>query len=447
MPLFLRLPAAWTLAACLSFSGGVRTLAADNAAPPAAAAAKTTAPEKKTAKAAAKLPPKKQLTAEQTALRDRIRQTLAGHGKQSFNTRESSPADILKFCRALGCQTEIYHGEDADQRINGITALCWDIPCGGRQLLFIDDGRIAARVGYGLQERPCELLAMLALSCVPPDYPLRVGKTVRTVADLVEHEKLTCRAGTDLSLKLTALSYYVDADAWKNDLGEPWSLRHIIREELSRSSLSGQQEIARLVGLSCALARCQKRKLPVRGRVRLGEDVRRRFSRLCVSHAGQRWKLGPSAPARPVRRARLLVAASRHRPGRRVACRESAGIAAGRGRHGQGNRLPQLGARHAAATMEPAGLGQPRPHGDDFRPARLVALRHAGVQAGRRGETPGRGEGEGGEACRRGAVRGYILTRHRLWVPLSLRERVGVRGTRWRSRLPALYRSFRSTPE
>ena len=125
MPLFLRLPAFCTLAACLSLSGGVLALATDanrgsNAeTKPADAekeAAKKTAAETKTAKAEAKLPPKKQLTPEQTALRDRIRETLAGHWKQPFNTRESSAGDILKFCRAFGCRRNLsWRRRAADQ--------------------------------------------------------------------------------------------------------------------------------------------------------------------------------------------------------------------------------------------------------------------------------------------------------------------------------------------
>ena len=103
MPHFLRLPAVWTLAACLILSGGALALAADGDAAAAekdpspakaAAAEKTISHGPNTTKTEAKLPPKKQLTPEQTALRDRIRETLAGHAKQPFNTRESSPGDV-----------------------------------------------------------------------------------------------------------------------------------------------------------------------------------------------------------------------------------------------------------------------------------------------------------------------------------------------------------------
>ena len=117
--------------------------------------------------------PKKTLTPAQTALRDRIRATLAFLRQQPFNTRDSSPADLIQFCWAFGCQTEVHQGDSSAQGINGITCLCWDFPCGGYRLLTTSGGHIAARVGYGLQERPSQFLAMLAVSHVPAEYPLR----------------------------------------------------------------------------------------------------------------------------------------------------------------------------------------------------------------------------------------------------------------------------------
>ena len=72
-------------------------------------------------------------------------------------------------------------------------------PCGGYHVLAVDGGHVAARVGYGLQDHPSQLLATLALAYVPIDYPIRAGETTRTVADLVESEKLGCRAGRDVA--------------------------------------------------------------------------------------------------------------------------------------------------------------------------------------------------------------------------------------------------------
>ena len=127
-------------------------------------------------------------------------------------------------------------------------------------------GHIAARIGYGCQEQPGEFLAMLAMSRVQPDYPVRVGKNVRTVADLVEAEKLGCRSGGDASLKLVGLAYYVDDPEWKNDLGETWSLERIIEDELSQPVVSASEGgLNRLLGLSYAVAHRAKHEQPLDG--------------------------------------------------------------------------------------------------------------------------------------------------------------------------------------
>ena len=141
---------------------------------PAEKSAEKSAEKTADSKAAKPKPqPKKTLTPAQTALRDRIRATLAFLRTQPFNTRDSSPADLMQFCWAFGCRTEVHQGDSSAQGMNGITCLCWDFPCGGYRLLTTSDGHIAARVGYGLQEHPSQFLAMLAVSHVPADYPLR----------------------------------------------------------------------------------------------------------------------------------------------------------------------------------------------------------------------------------------------------------------------------------
>ena len=256
--------------------------------------------------------PKKTLTPAQTALRDRIRATLAFLREQPFNTRDNSPADIIQFCWAFGCQTEVHQGDSSGQGMNGITCLCWDFPCGGYRLLTTSDGHIAARIGYGLQERPSQFLAMLAVSHVPADYPLRAGNTTRTVADLVEHEKLTCRAREDLSLKLVGLSHYVDQPTWDNNLGESWSIERIIKEELSRPAIAGPTGISKLLGLNFAVTGCQRRKQPIEGEYvrakRFVEDYQ--GYALATQNYDGSWDLPPAAGRRAERDYTSLLSAT-----------------------------------------------------------------------------------------------------------------------------------------
>jgi hypothetical protein len=210
--------------------------------------------------------PKRELSPELAALRDRVRQVLAAHQKLPFNTQQNSPTEIMSVCLAFGCDSEVSLEGPGGQRINGVTCLCWNYPCGGFEMLGMAGGRIAARIGYGGQERPGEFLAALALSGVPADYPLRAGKTVRKVADLVASEKLACRAGSDLSLRLVGLSYYAAEPDWKNELGETWSLERMIEEEIAAPVVTAPEGgLNRLLGLSYAVARRVKHGGPIAG--------------------------------------------------------------------------------------------------------------------------------------------------------------------------------------
>jgi hypothetical protein len=210
---------------------------------------------------------KRELNPAQVALRDKVRRTLAAYQKMPFNTRQNTADEIINYCLALGCNAEIsLIDAKGQQRANGITCLCWNYPCAGYEPLVMVNDHISARLGYGAQSRPSQLLAALALSRVPNTYPMRVGDVTRTVADLIESEKQSCRSGVDVSLKLIGLAFYVEDATWKNDLGEEWSLEKMLKEELAQPiAVSSGAGIDRLLGLSYTLSRREKRKEPVEG--------------------------------------------------------------------------------------------------------------------------------------------------------------------------------------
>jgi hypothetical protein len=225
------------------------------------------------------------LTPGQAALRDQARQTLANFRSQPFGTRQNTPGEIMDYCLPYGCDTEIsLYDASGERRVNGITCLCWNYPGGGFEPLTINDGRIAARLGFGAQSQPSQLLATLAFARVQAKYPMRVENAVRTVADLVESEKLACRAGADLSLKLVGLSFYAEDASWKNDLGEEWSVERIVREELNRPVLSeADRGLNRLMGLAYANYRREKRNLPLDGQYARAEKYLDDFHRFAFN--------------------------------------------------------------------------------------------------------------------------------------------------------------------
>ena len=189
------------------------------------------------------------------ALRDPIRRTMALYYRQMLNTRDHTPAELLAVARAFGVDTKVRQGAPNGSEVNAVTALCWNTPAAGRELLTVARGHLAARVGYGFQQQPSELLAVLAMARVSPEYPMRAGDQVGTVADLIEFEKLDCRSGSNLSMKLVGLSLYLDTDAtWTNAAGETWSIERMVAEELARRpDETTAAAVDRLIGLSAAV--------------------------------------------------------------------------------------------------------------------------------------------------------------------------------------------------
>jgi hypothetical protein len=234
---------------------------AAKAEPPATA---NEAPESPAATPADK--PKRELSPAQVALRDQVRQTLVQQQKQPLNTHDNLPAEISAFCLGFGCNTEVSLDSANGKKINGITCLCWNYPCAGFEMLGRGQNHLVARIGYGRQQHPGEFLATLAMSRVPSTYPIRVNNDTRTVADLIEAEKLDCRVGSDMSLKLIGLTFYVDSPNWKNDLGEEWSIERIMQQEIAQPIVSAADGgLNRLMGLSFAVAHRVGHGLPVDG--------------------------------------------------------------------------------------------------------------------------------------------------------------------------------------
>ncbi len=288
------------LTACLIVPAGLLADSNDAApkspAKPAKAATPTEA-GKPAAAAPAKAPakPKRTLSPAQTALRDLVRGTLAMHQKQPLNTRENSPTEITSYCLAFGCGSEILHeAADGSSRVNGITCLCWGYPCGGFELLGLSQGHVAARIGYGCQEHPGEFLAMLAMSRVQTNYPVRVGRVTRSVADLVDAEKRSCRAGDDLSLKLLGLSYYIDEPQWKNDLGETWSLERMIETEIAQPVVTAPEGgLNRLMGLSYAVLCRVKHEQPIDGEFQRAQKFVADFQKFALDQQNVDGSWGP----------------------------------------------------------------------------------------------------------------------------------------------------------
>ncbi|MFO0871748.1 MAG: hypothetical protein U0935_22720 [Pirellulales bacterium] len=172
------------------------------------------------------------LSPELRELRERVRATLAAYYQEPISANNYSPWGIMHALIAYGVDTEIYVN---DRKVNAIGWLCYNGVCRGQQLMYVENGKLRVRIGPGVQGHPGQFLAMLAQSRVRTDFPIKVDGQQFTVADLIESEKETCRARTELTFKLIALSHYLKTDAtWKSDIGEEWSIPRLIKEELAQ---------------------------------------------------------------------------------------------------------------------------------------------------------------------------------------------------------------------
>jgi hypothetical protein len=301
----IRLPGIFPLGiltACLIVPAGLVAATNDAASKSAAKPTKAATAEKgkpAAATAPAKAPaapakPTRTLSPAQTALRDLVRGTLAMHQKLPLNTRDNSATEIASYCLAFGCASEVLRDGADDSRVNGITCLCWGYPCAGYELLGLCQGHVAPRIGYGCQEHPGEFLAMLAIGRVQTNYPVRAGRLTRTVADIVEAEKQSCRAGDDLSLRLLGLSYYAEEPQWKNDLGETWSLERMIGAELAQPVLTAPEGgLNRLMGLSYAIHCRMKREEPIEGEFQRAQKFVADFQKFALQQQNGDGSWGP----------------------------------------------------------------------------------------------------------------------------------------------------------
>ena len=201
---------------------------------------------------------------EHAELRNKVRDCLAAYYRRHERVADHSPWGIMHSLIAFGVDTQVIA---RGQKVNAIGWLCWNQPCLGMRLFYTSNGTLQCRMGPGVQGHAGQFLAMLAQSRVPIEYQIKAGGREFTVADLVELEKQTCRAGTELTFKLIGLSHYLKSDEeWKNNIGEKWSVSRLIKEELRQSVIgSACGGTHRMMGFSYAVRKRRQRKEPIDG--------------------------------------------------------------------------------------------------------------------------------------------------------------------------------------
>lgn len=212
---------------------------------------------------------------ELVRLREKVQQVLDQYYARSFSTKETSPWSIMHWSIAYGVDAQVRLTGAQEEYASAIGWLCYNYPCRSQELMHLTNGQMSLPIAPGVQGHQGQFLSMLAQSRVKPAFPLKIGQRDLTVADLVEHEKRTCRAGTELTFKLIGLSHYLSSEeTWKCQAGQQWSVGRLLTEELKQPIRSGAccGGTHRLMGLSCAVHRRQTAGLPVDGPWLLAEQ-------------------------------------------------------------------------------------------------------------------------------------------------------------------------------
>lgn len=209
-------------------------------------------------------PQDRSLSPRMTQLRSRVRECLDIYYQRPINAATFTPWEAMHALLPWGVDANVLVN---GRQVNAIGWLCWNQPCRGQRLMYRSGSRIHAMVGVGLQGHQGQFLCMLAQSRVPASYGIKVGGKDFTVQDLVESEMRTCRAGTELTFKLIALSHYLDSNTkWRNELGEEWDIPRLIREEL-RQPINGVAcgGTHRMTGFAYAVRKRAQRGEPIDG--------------------------------------------------------------------------------------------------------------------------------------------------------------------------------------
>jgi hypothetical protein len=168
-------------------------------------------------------------------LRTRINQTLAAYQRRPLNTAQHTPWEVMHGFIAFGIPTKVRVGGPGGDPVNAIGWVNTGGRCKGQVMLAASGDRLTAQKGIGVQGHSAQYLAILAQCRVAANSPISIQSKQFTVADLIAEEKLSCKAGTELTFALIALAHYLPTDAeWHSRDGVAWTLEKLVEEEIEQ---------------------------------------------------------------------------------------------------------------------------------------------------------------------------------------------------------------------
>ncbi|MEM1068688.1 MAG: hypothetical protein AAGI63_07320 [Planctomycetota bacterium] len=205
-----------------------------------------------------------QLSRSVRSMNNMIRACLRYYYARPENANERSNWGVMHSMMVYGGDTKIRTG---NRTYNAIAWIAGNNACRGQKLLTLDNDRLTARSGIGLQGHQAQLLTVLSLCDVPFDYTLYADDQKFTVGDLIESEMLACRSGEELTFTLIGLAHYLDTDTvWRSEDGELWDFERLLREELSQPIVGAAcGGTHRLMGYAHALRKRRAEGKPITG--------------------------------------------------------------------------------------------------------------------------------------------------------------------------------------
>lgn len=109
-----------------------------------------------------------QLTPEMEALGKQVRQALTMYYPRHQNTRDNTPWEVMHAIIAYGVDTRLFKGGPAGERVNAVGWMCFNNPCAGERMLFVNRDKVDARRGVGVQGHAGQFLAILRSRTLNP---------------------------------------------------------------------------------------------------------------------------------------------------------------------------------------------------------------------------------------------------------------------------------------
>jgi hypothetical protein len=164
-------------------------------------------------------------------LRERIEKVLAATQRRYLNVQQHTPWQIFHGILAFGMEFQIL--DEQGQLVPAVEYICTRARVNGQRWFVPTPYGLEPDPIRNWEGHPNQLLAKLAISGVPLDYPIIVDGWRYQLHHLVTQAQYDYYVGQEASWTLIALSTYLDPHVrWRNRYGDAVNLEGIVRYEV-----------------------------------------------------------------------------------------------------------------------------------------------------------------------------------------------------------------------